>query len=81
MIQHAGNISVAVIAGYAERVPVARIAGLAMRVMNATKSETVMIMSKSDFNGFHSSFNAYCDWCDKNPGLKMSWGDWWDGLK
>jgi hypothetical protein len=31
--------------------------------------------------GFHNSFNAYCDWCEKQTELElptMSWGDWWD---
>ena len=40
-------------------------------------------MNKSDFNGFHNSFNAYCNWCEKQSELRlptMSWGKWWDSL-
>lgn len=36
-------------------------------------------MSKSDFKGFHNSFNAYCEWCETST-IKMSWGEWWENL-
>jgi len=40
-------------------------------------------MTKSDFNGFHNSFEAYCEWCDKQDVLenRLSWGEWWDSLE
>ena len=32
-------------------------------------------------NGFHNSFDRYCEWCDEQveAGLPtMNWGRWWD---
>lgn len=40
-------------------------------------------MKQSDFNGFHNSFDAYCDWCEAQDVAenKVSWGEWWDSLE
>ena len=35
-------------------------------------------------NGFHNSFDAYCDWCDEQVKKELptvNWGEWWDKLK
>lgn len=41
-------------------------------------------MNKTNFNGFHNSFDAYCEWCEKQTELKLptvNWGKWWDSLE